>query len=290
MDLEKYEKSKNYIHNLGFDIDVESYPKLKEVIQDCSNKNDLNGLEYWFKQLQNCGGYALQIPACVFSGNNYTFEEQVLRIQELYPFTRLLADTELKENEYIVKYRAGETGHHFIRIDDKGIATEKNECNLPEKFNGWRKTLEDKPEAVFAVVKQEYRDEETKKLPQCNRDMYLDEDAYYKVEEDGYVDIIKKEAQKPKTFTELLKENYINQNQSFKYNNKTFNFKINKDEPDIIYICDDTQVLGQFYSDGADFDIELNEEKKNYIYGFQPTNPLSIVKCKEKHENEDLEK
>lgn len=71
-----------------------------------------------------------------------------------------------------------------------GNASDKHECNLPRNFQGWG-TLEHDPEAVFAVVKQEYRSEAMKNLPQCNKDMFLDEDAYYKIEEDGYKDIRK---------------------------------------------------------------------------------------------------
>ena len=275
MDL-KYEEFKEIIKKWGFDIDIESYTPVKEAVKYYAKNNDINGLQHYFKQLQNCAGYALQIPICIFSGTRYTFEEQVLRIMELYPFVRLLSDTELNEDEYIVKFRSRKTGHHFIRIDENGYATDKHESNLPSEFQGWG-TLENEPEAVFAVLKQEYRSDEIKNLPQCNRDMYLNQDAYYNTCEDGYIDIIRKEAPKPRTFTDLLEDAYKNKLNSFEYNNKTFHLKRNKAEPEIIYICDETQILGEFYTDGIDFIIDLNEETKNSIFGFEPSKSMKHI-------------
>ena len=279
MSLE-YESLKEHIKKLGFDIDIEIYTKLKEAVEYYTENKDINGLEHYMKQIQNCGGYALQIPICIFSGGNYTFEEQVLRITELYPFVRLLSDTELKEDEYVVIFRSGKTGHHFIRIDENGNATDKHECNLPGNFQGWG-TLEHAPEAVFAVVKQEYRSEAIKDLPQCNRDMFLNEDAYYKIEEDGYKSIRKKKAAKPITFRDRLQNAYNNRTSSFPYQGKTFYLKINKDDSELIYICDDAEILGELCTDGNEFIIELNDKKKNKIFGYDPSKPLEIKYSRE---------
>lgn len=274
MDL-KYEEFKEFIKKLGFDVDIESYTRLKETIKYYAQNDDIHGLQHFFQQLQNCGGYALQIPICIFSGNNYTFEEQVFRIMELYPFVRLLSDTELKDNEYIVKFRSGKTGHHFIRVDEKGYVTDKHESNFPSEFQGWG-TLENDPEAVFAVMKQEYRSSDVKDLPQCNRDMFLNDDAYYEIEEDGYKDIRTKQAIKPLTFSDRLQEAYNNRQSSLFYQGKTFYLKINKNDPELIYICNDREVLGELCADANEFILELNEEKKNIIFGFQPSKPIKI--------------
>ncbi len=189
--MNNVEDVKKYISSLGFDIDLE-IDIYKEAIKYFLDKQDLNGLIHYISQLQNCGGYALEIPTCIWPVKEYTFEEKVLRILELYPFVRLLSTGEIKDNEYVVLYRAKEGGHHFIKIKDSGEIVEKNESNMPQKFCGWD-NLEDAPEAVFAVVKQEYRDEKIKKLPQCNTNIYLDQNAY-EYEEDGYKDICKKNA------------------------------------------------------------------------------------------------
>ena len=51
----EFEILKQHIKELGFDIDIESYPKLKDAVKYFSEKNDINGLEHYMKQLQNCG-------------------------------------------------------------------------------------------------------------------------------------------------------------------------------------------------------------------------------------------
>lgn len=279
----EYEALKEHIKKLGFDIDIEAYEKLKRFVEVTSKDGDINGLEHYMKQVQNCGGYALQIPICIFSGDDYTFEEKVLRITELYPFVRLLSDTELKQDEYAVVFRAGKTGHHFIQVDENGKATEKCESDLPRNFQGWRR-LEDSPEAVFAVVKQEYRDKSMRDLPQCNRDMFLDEEAYYMIEDSGFKSILKKKADKPITFNEKLQDAYNNKSSTFTYQGKTFYLKINKNDPELIYICDDNEILGELCTDGKEFVIELNDTKKNKIFGYEPSKPLEI-----KYEDEDID-
>ena len=190
--MNNVEDVKKYISSFGFDIDLE-IDIYKEAIKHFLEKQDLNGLIHYISQLQNCGGYALEIPVCIWPVQDYTFEEKVLRILELYPFVRLLSTGEIKDNEYVVLYRAAGGGHHFIKVKDNKEIVEKNGSNLPQKFDGWD-NLKDSPEAVFAVVKQEDRDENVKKLPQCNRNINLDTDAYEYIEKDGYKDICLKPA------------------------------------------------------------------------------------------------
>lgn len=103
---------------------------------------------------------ALQIPICIFSGDNYTFEEQILRIITLYPFVRLLSDTELKEEEYVVIFRLGKSGHHFIRIDENGNATDKDE------------------DAYYTIEEDGYRDIEKKKATKPITFSEVLQDAY----------------------------------------------------------------------------------------------------------------
>lgn len=268
------EEAKREIKKLGFDIDLEN-KICKESIEYFVDKDDLEGLIRYMSQIQNCGGYALEIPICIWPVKDYTFEEKVLRILELYPFVRLLSNSELKEDEYVVKYRAEEDGHHFIKIKDDEEIVEKNECNLPQKFNGWGR-LQNSPEAVFAVVKQKYRDEKMEKLPQCNRNMFLNMNAYEYTEDDGYTDIITKEAKKPATFEKMLMEAFSNKKSSFVYNNKKFNLKVRTEDKDLIYVCDEKDILGTVCTDGETFIIELDEEKKNKIFGFQPNPPILL--------------
>lgn len=264
------EESKRELKKLGFDIDLEN-KICKEAIEYFTAKEDLQGLIQYMSQIQNCGGYALEIPICIWPVKDYTFEEKVLRILELYPFVRLLSDSQLKENEYIVMYRAEKSGHHFVKIKDDKEIVEKNGSNLPQKFNGWG-TLQNSPEVVFAVIKPKYRDEKMKKLPQCNKNTFLDIDYMYT--EDSYTDIIEKKAEKPATFERKLMEAYIKKNSSFVYNNKKFNLKVRPDDKDLIYVCDESEILGTVCTDGETFIMELDNEKRNRIFEFQPSTPI----------------
>ncbi len=79
---------------------------------------------------------------------------------------------------------------------------------------------------------------------------------------------VKKMHGAPSTFEIKLKESYNNRKSSFTYNNKTFYLKHKKGE-ELIYICDENKVLGMTYTDGETFIIEIEEENKNEIYGFE---------------------
>ena len=99
--------------------------------------------------------------------------------------------------------------------------------------------------------------------------MYLDSNAY-EYKEDGYTGIELEKAPAPMTFEKTLKESYKSKKNSFKYNNKEFHLKIENKDKDLIYICDNKNILGILYTDGETFIIELYEEKKHDIYGFLP--------------------
>lgn len=265
---DKIDGIKKYIKSLGFDIDLEN-KIYKEAIKYCADKDDIEGLINYISKSQNCGGFALEIPICIWPVSNYSFEEKVLRILELYPFVRLLSNSELKKNEYIVKYRAQNGGHHFIKINEKGETVEKNESSLPHKFNGWG-NLESSPEAVFAVIKQEYRDEKMKELPQCNRDMFLDMDAYEYIE-DGYTSIKTKKAGKVDTFEGKLIDAYNKGDFSFLYNDKIYYLKPKMYDENLIYILNENEIYGTVCTDGETTIVELKDEKKNDVFGFKPS-------------------
>ncbi len=90
------EEAKKYLKGYGIDLDLD-YKICREALEYFSNGDDLEGLVKYMLQIQNCGGYALEIPICIWPDNNYNFEEKVLRIMELYPFVRLLSDSQLKK-------------------------------------------------------------------------------------------------------------------------------------------------------------------------------------------------
>lgn len=285
----RYEEFKKILIDKGFDIDIESYDRLKEFVKKYSEKNDILGLISFISSYQNCGGYALQIPICIFSNTKLTFEEDVLRILELYPFVRLLGDSQLADDEYIVEYRAGKRGHHFIRVDENGVATEKHESELPQLFAGWG-TLKNDEEAVFAVKKQEARTEEMKQLPQCNVDMFLNDNIYYINLEEGTRQLVKRKANKPVTFEDVLKSAYNENNKSFLYLDRTFELINNEIDAEVLNICFNKEIFGKAFLDNDDLIIELDDQKKKMLFGYQPTKPITIKnKIKEKNNDWDMD-
>ena len=128
-----------------------------------------------------------------------------------------------------------------------------------------------------------------KNLPQCNRDMYLDEDAFYDIDENGYKEIIKKQAKKPITFNDKLKEAFNNRKSNFLYQNKDFYLKKDKNDSEIIYLCNETEILGELFTDGEEFIIEYSDnESENKIYSFQPSK--EIIQKQYTKEDDDFEK
>lgn len=111
---------------------------------------------YGFNDQINCGGYALKIDTTIFPPDKKSPYADIATILSRYPFIRLLSDTPLQEDEYLVIYRNGENaGHHFIRVDSDGVVREKDGNGEPRIFEAWAKNLStDAVQAVFAVKKE----------------------------------------------------------------------------------------------------------------------------------------
>lgn len=141
---EKYKD--DYRHSYEHDVEI-----CKNT--GCSPESFEEYLEGVINQRINCGGYAFEIDCCIFKGK-LDFERTVSAILEALPFARLLGNTNLEPDEYIVKYRATPSfGHHFIKIQD-GKATEKHEAGPVQDFTDWPEGFENLPEATFAVKKE----------------------------------------------------------------------------------------------------------------------------------------
>ena len=78
--------------------------ELFEKFEDKFSKMISDRVEEDFNFYINCGGYAFEIDTCIFPGKN-DFEKSVSSILELFPFVRLVGDSQLKEDEYLVLYR-----------------------------------------------------------------------------------------------------------------------------------------------------------------------------------------
>lgn len=140
----------------------------KNVIERWEKEID-ERVQYLFKDNINCGGYALKIDQCFLtpeSSSTIFVEEDSQVISsylEKFPFIRLLGNTKLEDDEYIVIYRT-EAGHaadgrHFIRVEKDGTITEKDGNSPVRKFKEWTPAFQNEEkiiEVVFAV-KEKHR-------------------------------------------------------------------------------------------------------------------------------------
>lgn len=177
-------------------------------------------LEILFNQRVNCGGYALEIDACLFPTKKGNFEQIVSGLLEKFDFLRLLGDSNLKEDEYIVVYRANkEGGHHFIKILD-GHITEKNECNGIQEFHDWPKELIMAPQAVFAAKKE--------------HEIALDNSPSIFI---GQI--------LGNDFEETVKKAILNGNMNFLYHNHEYYFERNSNSGKCGFVCSNGRIIGE---------------------------------------------
>lgn len=139
----------------------------EEVIERWEKEID-EKVQYCFNDSINCGGYAFKIDQCFFV---HTLNEQnegrkvvkedarvISSYLEKFPFIRLLGDTKLEDDEYMVIYRTvpGHAceGRHFIRVEKDGTITEKDGNGPIRKFEKWAPVFQsenDIVEIIFAV-------------------------------------------------------------------------------------------------------------------------------------------
>lgn len=250
---EEFSSQYSYVASLisGELFDVKEY--LDNKIKDRAEQN--------FNNFINCGGYALEVDTCIFPGKN-DFEKSVSSILDLFPFVRLVGDTKLKEDEYIVLFRTSENGHHFVKIESDGTIVEKNANQAPRKFQGWNKEFENSPEAVFAVKKE--------------HDM-----EYF----DKYKSIVIP-IESAKNFEESVAQSINNKQNKLEYHNHSYVLK--KSEEGIIYVCSNDKIVAQVLADDKNYDIEIDEQSKKYISNTEPSTMVINESEKQAKENDNV--
>ena len=109
--------------------------------------------EYDFDFGMNCGGFALEVFACLFLKSN-NIEDAAENVMEQFPFVRIMDEEGLRENEYRVVYRCnGNGGHHFVKIEN-GKMIEKDGSGPVRYFEKWPDVLKEAPEISFAVSRE----------------------------------------------------------------------------------------------------------------------------------------
>jgi hypothetical protein len=203
----------------------------------------------------NCGGYALEIFGKIYGYIQESFfvglekdaERVMLVLLENYKFIRLLGDSKLKEDEYMVMFRKG---HHFIKVNDDGTITEKDENKPPKAFNKWPQDMQNEQDIVFAVKREHGRNvDDSEFLPSKYED-------------------------KVKTFENLALNALKNKEAEFTYQDENYSISAFKDGEGVI--SSKKGDVANIYYDGEDGEVEVFEEKKKEVYKFSPTIPLKI--------------
>lgn len=208
--------------------------------------------ERWFDERINCGGYALELDTCVFN-HSKDFECAVSELLNKVSFVRLLGDTQLKDDEYLVIWKVHEGGgHHFIKVQEDGTIIEKDGAGPIRKFSGWSKSLNGCSEAVFAVKKE--------------HDIHVSgEDRYYLITIYGTGGL---------NFEQTAQSAIQAKENSFEYHNHSYYFK--KGDDGSVYICSEGRIVADAFIEDEQCLVDILESEKRYVSNTQSSQPLII--------------
>lgn len=141
-------------------ITEHGYTKVSEMSHSDRSFYEINranttkgALRRFFDRL-NCGGYAFEIDTRLYPPKNNDLSRYISSILDNFSFVRLLGDSTLQSDEYLVLYRfTSNFGHHFVKVNSDGLLTEKAGYGNPKIFEGWYSRFIDSPEVIFAVKK-----------------------------------------------------------------------------------------------------------------------------------------
>lgn len=233
--------------DLYFETELKN--RIKKQLENSSRhtiKNLEDEIDYWFNDKINCGGYALKIDNCYWPTYQESFASSVSSLLDKFDFVRLLGDTKLSDDEYIVIYRAPKgknTGHHFIRIDSDGTVREKDANGNPRLFESWG-NLEGSEieEAIFAVKKE------------------------HKMFDYGSCDI--NHNNHGLDFESTVNKAYTERKNLFDYHNHSFQFKRDSQTGMIVIINDENQIVANVFAIDDKILIEVIEDYHQYIENY----------------------
>jgi hypothetical protein len=204
-----------------------------------------------FDNSVNCGSYALEIDQPIYPFGYTDVNKNVSCILNNFPFVRLLGDSQLKDDEYMVLYKANSAGygHHFVKVDETGKLTEKDGSKPVGDFTDWSKNL-DSDVAVFAVKKKH------------NNFGYHQND-------------IRQYSTKDVCFSDSLSRAIAARQNFFSYRGTKYSLK--KDEHGAIIVVANGQLVATSLKDKDHLSLTFAEGQEARINKLSPKNPLQIV-------------
>lgn len=207
----------------------------------------------------NCGGYALEIDGG-FLPNGDSLSGYVSAILDRYSFVRLLGDTPLQDDEYLVFYRyidyeknnGQNKGHHFIKVNDDGLVVEKFGSETPQIFKGWDERYANSPEVTFAVKK--------------DHDNEINNDI-----DSGFNWL---RLHKGLDFEGSALQSILKKSNQFEYHGHKFNLKKTAEKE--LFVTDEKGVVvAEVRVEGENIAVGIREGKEDYVENFSgPVKPI----------------
>ena len=248
------------------DYEEEAFKRLKkraeQYIKYCEENNlekpEETATQIAVKQYMhriNCGGHALEIDNRFFP-NEEELSNYVSGLLDRFSFIRLLGDEPLHDDEYIVFYRFMEyeknqgrnEGHHFIKVEDDGLVTEKFGDGELQIFQGWHEKYKNSPEVVFAVKK--------------NHEHFFDSRLDLTDFEGGL------------NFEGTVSKAIVDKNNSFSYH--SHNYRLKKiPNGNVVVLDKNEEVVASVLTDGVETAVEILEGKEEYVENLSgPVEPI----------------
>lgn len=243
---------KEYIKNYGKEDKMNTYER-SYYKRNCKDTTKVAVSR--FNDRINCGGYALEIDACLFP-NGENFSNYISSILDNFDFIRLLGDEPLHDDEYLVFYRfidyeeneGKNEGHHFVKVEDDGTVVEKFSAGKPMIFTEWHERYQNSPEVVFAVKK--------------NHEHYFDSRKSL-TEFKGGLD-----------FEQTISKAIHEKQNEFSYHSHTYRLKKKQNE-EVVAIDQKGEIVAEILTDGYETTVEILEDKEDYVENLTgPVKPI----------------
>ena len=220
--------------------DVSEMTRSDRSFYDINRANTVKGACRRFDDRLNCGGYAFEITSRLYPPKDNDYSKYVSGILDNFDFVRLLGNTHLQSDEYLVIYHyAKNFGHHFIKINNDGLVVEKYSYGTPKVFQGWHSKFSESPDIIFAVKQ--------------------DHDHHFVREPDF---------SQGRNFGETVQQAISDRQNSFSYHCQNYRLKRTPSGEIVIIDEDSTKVVASVSNNDNNFEINIAENMADSIENF----------------------